>query len=81
MNWKTFVETTQAKTYVLPPGWDSRDTVAEQLQCSPDAAGRLLSPAVKAGTIETQLFPVWDTVTRRLTRVTAYRKIQQKAAK
>lgn len=74
MNWKNFVEESHAKAYKLPQGWDSRDTIAEQLDCSVDNVRRLLAPALKAGTIETAVFPVWDDVTKKIIRVTAYRK-------
>lgn len=74
MNWKNFVEESHAKAYKLQPGWDSRDTIAEQLDCSADSVRRLLAPAIKAGTIEVGTFPVWDDVTKKIMRVTAYRK-------
>lgn len=74
-NWKSFVETSHAKTYVLPTGWDSRDDIAEQLECSADRVRCLLAPALKAGTVETNVFPVWDEVTKKVVRVTAYRKV------
>jgi hypothetical protein len=75
MNWKSFVEADNARTYVLPPGWDSREKIAEQLGCADDSVRRCLAPAIKAGTVECDVFPVWDSVTKRLTRVTAYRKV------
>lgn len=78
MNWKQFVEATQAKTYVLPAGWDSRDKIAEQLGCGVDHVSRLLAPAIKSRSVETNVFPVWDNVTKRVMRVTAYRKIPDK---
>jgi len=73
-NWKSIVEKNQAKTFVLPAGWDSRAKIAEQLVCSDDQVGRLLNPMVKAGTIEVKVFPVWDPATKRVMRVTAYRE-------
>lgn len=78
MNWKSFVETAHAKEYVLPPGWDSKDAIAEQLNCASDSVRRLLAPALKAGTVETGCFPVWDDVTKKIVRVTAYRKTAPK---
>ena len=80
-NWKTLVETQNAKSYVLPDGWDSRETVAEMLECSEDRVRIWLAPALKNGTVETAVFPVWDDVTKRVVRVTAYRRIVPKPAK
>ncbi len=74
MNWKSYVEKTQAKTYVLPDGWDSRAKVAEDLDCSEDNVRRLLAPAIKSGEVEMQIFPVWDEITKRIMRTTAYRR-------
>lgn len=81
MNWKSYVEKTQAKTYVLPPGWDSRDKVAVDLDCSEDNVRRLLAPAIKSGEVEMQIYPVWDEMTKRIVRTTAYRRIEAPAAK
>ena len=74
MNWKTLVDTQNAKSYVLPPGWDSREKVAEQLECSPDRVRILLAPALRSGAIETDVFPVWCQITKRIIRTTAFRK-------
>ena len=79
MNWKSFVEESHAKTYRLPQGWDSRETIADQLDCAIDSVRRLLAPAIKAGTIESGMFPVWDDISKKVIRVTAYRKAPPKA--
>ena len=76
MNWKQLVEAQNRKTYVLPPGWDSRDTIAEQLECSVENVRVLLGPAIRSKTIEVQTFPIWDEITKKVTRVTAYRRRQ-----
>ncbi|MDE2104590.1 MAG: hypothetical protein KGL39_45565 [Patescibacteria group bacterium] len=75
------MEASQAKTYLLPQGWDSRATVATQLDCSEDAAARLMAPLIKSGAVETKVFPVWDKLTKRLQRVTAYHRVTSPAAK
>jgi hypothetical protein len=77
-NWKKLVEKSQAETYVLPAGWSARDDVAEQIGCSPDNVRNVMQAAIKARTVETQVFPVWDSVTKRIARVTAYRELPQK---
>ena len=74
MKWKSFVESSQAKTYVLPEGWDSREKIAEELGCSEDNVRKLLGAAVKTGAVEHKVFPVWDKVTKRVKSMTAYRK-------
>lgn len=74
MNWKSFVEAKNARIYVLPPGWDSNESIAGQLECSVDRVRVILAPAIKAGDIEQGIFPVWDAVTKRVNRVAAYRK-------
>jgi len=75
MNWKTYVATQNAKTFVLPPGWDSRETIAEQLECSPEKVREHLQPGIAAREIEVKQFPVWDSGLGRKVIVTAYRKI------
>jgi hypothetical protein len=79
-NWKSLVEKQNAKSFVLPPGWDSRDDIAEQLECSVDRVRLLLAPGLKTGVIESGIFPVWDGTTKRVNRVTAYRRIDPVAA-
>ena len=74
MNWKSFAEAEQAKTYVLPAGWDSKAKVAEDMGCSEDQAARIMSPMVKSGIIEMQVFPVFDKLLKRLVRTTAFRR-------
>jgi hypothetical protein len=74
VNWKSLVEAQNKKTYVLPQGWDSRDKVAEQLECNVDNVRVLLGPAIRNKTVEVQQFPVWDDVTKKVVRVTAYRR-------
>ena len=72
MDWKKLVEKKNAKTYVLPSGWDSRETVAAQLDCSPDKVDDHLRPALKSGEVIKQSFKVWEPVTKRLVFVVAY---------
>lgn len=78
MNWKTYAEKKNAETYVLPHGWDSRDAVANQLECSPDKVDDHLRPGLKAGEIQKQQFRVWEPALKRLVMVTAYAKADTK---
>lgn len=73
-NWKSFVETTQAKSYVLPQGWDTRETIAEQLGCSSDNVRKLLAPAIKSGAVEFKQLPIWDKVLKKVRSVACYHK-------
>lgn len=72
MNWKTLVEKENARTFVLPKGWDSRDTIAAQLDCSPERVRDHLRPALKSGKVKEQQFKVWDPNLKRNVMVTAY---------
>jgi len=78
MNWKTYVEKKNAKTYVLPEGWDSRETIAEQLECSPEKVRDHLRPALQAKEVLEQRFNVWDAGLKRCVMVTAYREAAKK---
>lgn len=73
MNWKSYVEKQNAKAFVLPSGWDSRETIAEQLGCAPDRVREHLQPGIAAKEIESRQFAVWDSRLGRKTTVTAYR--------
>jgi len=81
MNWKTHVERISARNFVLPPGWDSREKVANDIECSPERVRINLAPAVKSGEVEVGVFPVWDSVTKRVVRTTAYRLKPVKSVK
>lgn len=74
MSWKTFVEQSQAKQFVLPAGWDARDTIAEDLGCSSDNVRKLLAPAVKSGAVEFKQLPIFDKVTRKVRSVACYHR-------
>jgi hypothetical protein len=81
MDWKTFVETDQAKTYVLPRGWDTRAYIAEQMSCSEARVRLFLSAAVRRGDLQMEVHPVWDEKLKRVIRITAYRKTPRTAPK
>lgn len=74
MNWKNYVAAQNAKTFVLPAGWDSREQIAEQLGCSPEKVREHLQPGIAAREIESRQFAVWDAELGRKIAVTAYRK-------
>lgn len=74
MNWKNYVEKKNAKTYVIPAGWDSRDTIAEQLECSPEKVDDHLRPSLRGGEVVKDTFRVWDDQLKRVVAVVAYRE-------
>lgn len=78
-DWKAVMAKQNKKTFRWPDGWDTREEVAEQLECSPDRVSQHLAPCIRAGEIEVQAFPVWDDVLKRVVRVTGYRKRPAKA--
>ena len=73
MNWKTTVAKLNARHYAFPAGWDTRETIADQLECSADRVDTLLAPGLKSGEIEKQQFPVWDQRLGRKVLVWGYR--------
>lgn len=75
-NWPSFVNNDSAKRFVLPEGWDSRDTVAKSLECSPDRVRTILAPAIREGSVLTKQFKVWDRANKRPIQVTAYKKVR-----
>lgn len=74
MNWKKTVEQLNSKHYAFPPGWDDRETIAAQLECSPDRVDTLLAPGLKSGEIEKAQHPVWDQRLQRKVLVWGYRQ-------
>lgn len=72
-NWTKTVSKINKDRYQIPEGWDTREQVAENLQCAPDRVKDLLKPGIALGEIERQEFPVWDDCRRMTTRVTCYR--------
>ena len=72
-NWNRTVNEINRKKYVIPPGWDTREQVAESLQCAPDKVADLLKPGIQSGDIEKQEFPIWDDGRRMTVRVACYR--------
>jgi hypothetical protein len=72
-NWLKLTNEINRKRYTIPDGWETRDQVAESLQCAPDKVADLLKPGVQSGDIERREFPVWDDTRRLAVRITCYR--------
>lgn len=73
-SWKSFTQKQQSRMYVLPEGWDTRDTIAAELGCSSDNVRKMLHPAVRSGAVECKQIPLWDEVLKRVSPVTCYRQ-------
>ena len=75
MNWAKEIEQINRERYRVPEGWDTKEKIAEQLQCSPERVNDLLRPGIQAGVFEGKDFSVWDDSRRLAVRVRCYRKV------
>lgn len=82
-NWKKQVNEILSRKHVVPDGWETREQVAEALECSPDRVHQLLKPGLDDGVFERAEFSVWNNARRMTERVTCYRQVDkaQKAQK
>ncbi len=76
-NWKKLVQKAAAETFKLPPGWDTREKVAAQLDCAVERVAERMRPLLtcKPPLAEAKAFDVWDASLERKVRVMAYREI------
>lgn len=72
-NWLSTISQINAKRYVVPHGWDTKEAVAESLQCDPSRVADLMKPGIDSGEIERQVFPVWDASRRMAVQTVCYR--------
>lgn len=72
-NWLRTVNEINSKRYVIPEGWETREQVAEGLQCDPAKVADLIKPGLASGDIERQVFPVWDAARRMALSAVCYR--------
>jgi len=79
-NWLKTVNEINRKRFTIPEGWETKDQVAENLQCDPDKVGDMLKPGLQSGDIERQEFPLWDEGRRMTVRVVCYRLAGEKSA-
>ena len=70
-NWKSLAK----KSNSLPPGWSTADEIAADLDCEPSEVGKILSAAVRDGSVEKQTFPHWQEGSRQLLYQTGYRQV------
>lgn len=72
-NWIKKINEINHRRFTIPPGWETKEQVAESLECSPDKVSDLLKPGIQSGDIERQDFQVWDDKRRMAVKVTCYR--------
>jgi hypothetical protein len=72
-NWIKTVNEINHKRFTIPPGWETRDQVAESLQCAPDKVADILKPGIASGDIDKYDYPVWDEKRRMAVKVPCYR--------
>lgn len=69
MKWQKAIDKINAEKYCIPHGWDTKEHIAEELQCSPERVHDMLKNGVSSGAFEAQDFPVWDAKRRMTIRV------------
>jgi hypothetical protein len=73
MKWKKLLHKQNAKHYAWPPGWDTAESIAEQLECSPERVREHLAPSIRAGEVECKQFTIWDSESGRKIIKTGFR--------
>jgi hypothetical protein len=77
MKWQKAIDKINAEKYCIPHGWDTKEHIAEELQCSPERVHDMLKNGVSSGAFEAQDFPVWDAKRRMTIRVRCYRQKEE----
>lgn len=72
-NWKQTVNEINRKRYTIPEGWETREQVAECLQCDPAKVADILKAGIASGEVERQTFQSWDENRRMAVGVVCYR--------
>ena len=80
-NWNRIIENSNKKAYKWPDGWDPKETIAEQLECSPERVAEHLSSAIRNGEVEKKLITYWDDYTKRKVSAYGYRPVTKSAPK
>lgn len=74
--WQKLVVKHKVAKNTVPEGWLTREQVAAQLACSEDKVNTVLKNALKAGDVESQNFPVWDKIKKKVLAVPCYRIVE-----
>lgn len=80
-NWLAVTNRVNKDRYKIPSGWETKEQVAESLQCDPRRVHEFLRPAIASGEVERQEFSVWDDKRRCTARVACYRLAQSQSGK
>lgn len=78
-NWKKAVERINRDKYSVPPGWDTKETVALQLGCSPDRVNETIKPGLDSGDFERKDFMIWDERRGTTVKTACYRIVDRSA--
>ena len=78
-NWLKITNRINQDRYKIPDGWETKEQVAESLQCAPDKVPDLLKAGIQAGDIERAQFPIWVESRRMAVPTTCYREAQKDA--
>lgn len=79
-NWKKTIDQINAERFTIPPGWDTKDKVAADLECAPDRVSDILKPGIASGEIERKEFSVWNAGRRMTEKVVCYRVVGEAPA-
>ena len=83
MKWKKLLHKQNAQHYAWPPsseGWDTAETIAEQLECSPERVREHLAPSIRSGEVEVKTFTIWDVETERKIQKVGFRSARKSQA-
>lgn len=75
-NWLNVTNRINSDRFQIPAGWETKDQVAESLQCDPKRVADLLKPGIESGHIERKQFPMWIEARRLVEQVVCYRENQ-----
>jgi hypothetical protein len=77
--WLKTVNELNRQRFSIPAGWETKERVAEFLQCDPAKVNDLLKAGIDMGRFERNDFSVWDDNRRMTVRVTCYRLLDPDA--
>ena len=80
-NWNRIIGDHNKKAYKWPDGWDTKETIAEQLDCTTRQVAEHLAGAIKSGDVEKRLITYWDDRAKRKATAYGYRPILKSAPK
>lgn len=73
MSWKKAINEISRRKYTIPDGWDTKETIAAELECPPGRVAQILKPGIESGEIERKEFHVWNPKRNAAVRVACFR--------